>query len=94
MFFQVFSPEIVHTASFGGDRCKAVGPGGFGSNRLCLLQALVSHHCGNPSGAIKLYLHAGVLLVSLRMEFYLLHVQCITFTEFLTAAYEGKQSMW
>ena len=68
MFFQVFSPDIVHTASFGGDRCKAVGPGGLGSNRLCLLQALVSHHRGNPSGAIKLYLHTGVLLVSLRME--------------------------
>ena len=42
--FEGVSPEIVHTASFGGDVKQSV-PGDLGP-RLCLLQALVSHHCG------------------------------------------------
>ena len=32
----------------------SVGPGRSGFNRLCLLQALVSHHCGNHSWAIEI----------------------------------------
>ena len=40
------SPDTVHTASFGGDVKPSV-PGTW-VHRLCLLQALVSHHRGKP----------------------------------------------